>query len=146
MIVAFDLDGTLADITHRLPLIRGTAKDKDWPAFYRACVFDKPVPTLITLYQNLLDAGHRMEIWSGRSDIVRTETENWLAKHGIKRYSALRMRTDGDYRADDIVKAEWLEELGEAQWPALAFDDRARVVQMWRAHGILCAQVAPGAF
>jgi hypothetical protein len=56
------------------------------------------------------------------------------------------MRKAGDYRQDAIVKAEWLEALPEDQRPVLAFDDRQQVVDMWRAHGVRCCQVAPGDF
>jgi hypothetical protein len=30
--------------------------------------------------------------------------------------------------------------------PIMAFDDRARVVKMWRDNGVPCCQVAPGDF
>ena len=90
-------------------------------------------------------AGHRVEVWSGRSDEVRPESEAWLNQHAIG-YAALWMRKAGDYRQDAIVKAEWLEALPEDQRPVLAFDDRQQVVDMWRAHGVRCCQVAPGDF
>ncbi len=143
MIVAFDFDGTLADITHRLHFIH--EKPKDWPAFYRACVDDSPIMPIITACQAMIWAGHRIEVWSGRSDEVRAESERWLNQHAIG-YSVLRMRKEGDYRQDAIVKAEWLEALPEAERPELAFDDRQQVVDMWRAHGVRCCQVAPGDF
>ena len=146
MIVAFDLDGTLADITHRLHHLEShPQKGKNWPEFFRACVDDKPVWPLIEVLWGMESQSHTIEIWSGRSDIVRDETEEWLKRYAIK-YSKLRMRKDGDYRPDDVLKAEWLEALPESQRPTLAFDDRQRIVDMWRGHGIICAQVAPGDF
>jgi phosphoglycolate phosphatase-like HAD superfamily hydrolase len=144
MRIVFDLDGTLANLEHRLPLIKN--KPKDWPGFFRACVMDKPIPHMCAVYRALFMAGHQIEIWSGRSDVVRKETEAWLERHGLQGYTALRMRQDGDYRADNIVKAEWLAELGKDNWPAIVFDDRDRVVAMWRSHGIPCCQVAEGEF
>lgn len=143
MKVAFDLDGTLADITHRLHFIQN--KPKDWPAFFRACVNDVPIDPMINVAFAMAQMGHIIEVWSGRSDIVRPETEEWLKAKGVP-YRELRMRKDGDYRADHIVKAEWLEALHPHMRPVLAFDDRQQVVDMWRAHGIRCAQVAPGDF
>lgn len=139
----FDLDGTLADITHRLHFIQN--KPKDWPAFFRACVDDKPIWPLIVIAQRLMFT-NVVEIWSGRSDMVRTETAKWLDDHGMGMRGSLRMRRDGDYRADHIVKSEWLESLPRELWPDLVFDDRQQVVDMWRAHGIICCQVAPGDF
>ena len=57
------------------------------------------------------------------------------------------MRAEGDYRADDVVKGELLDRiLADGYHPELVFDDRTRVVNMWRARGIMCAQVAEGDF
>lgn len=59
----------------------------------------------------------------------------------------LRMRRAGDHRPDDIVKREILDQMRADGWrPVMAFDDRARVVKMWREAGIPCAQVAEGDF
>jgi hypothetical protein len=146
MKIAMDLDGTLADITHRLHFIQHErSKDKDWPSFFRASVDDKPIAPMIALAQSLVLAGHAVDIWSGRSDVVRFETEAWLNRHAIG-YRTLRMRRDGDYRKDCIVKQEWLDGLPSFERPDIAFDDRQQVVDMWRRNGIRCAQVAPGDF
>lgn len=57
------------------------------------------------------------------------------------------MRKNGDYRADDVVKREWLTiGLIPRGRVLCAFDDRKRVVDMWRSEGITCYQVAPGDF
>jgi phosphoglycolate phosphatase-like HAD superfamily hydrolase len=143
MIVAFDLDGTLCNIEHRLHFIRD--KPSNWPAFFRACADDKPVFQVIRVAEAMRNAGHTIEVWSGRSDAVREQTEFWLHQWGIG-YHTLRMRKDGDYRADNIVKSEWFDSLSVHERPALAFDDRQQVVNMWRSRGVLCAQVAPGDF
>lgn len=143
MIIAFDLDGTLCNIEHRLHFIH--KKPSDWPAFFRACVDDKPVHQLIRVTEAMWNAGHTIEIWSGRSDMVKYDTEQCLLQWGVK-YHTLRMRKDGDYRMDNIVKGEWFDGLPEQERPVLAFDDRQQVVDMWRSRGVLCAQVAPGNF
>lgn len=142
-IVAFDLDGTLANIENRLSLIR--ARVPDWRAFFRACTGDEPIHHMIAVLQALYLAGHRIEIWSGRSDEVRNETEQWLSCHKIP-YHIVRMRQEGDHRPDHLIKSEWLDALPEDERPHLAFDDRTRVVEMWRNRGIPCCQVAPGDF
>lgn len=58
------------------------------------------------------------------------------------------VRDEGDHRADDIVKREWLDGMlvDDRQRLVAAFDDRDRVVAMWRAAGVQCFQVAPGDF
>lgn len=143
MNIVFDFDGTLCNIEHRLHLIKN--KPKDWPAFYRACVNDVPVLPLVQLAQQCVMMGNRVEVWSGRSDEVRTESELWLNRHAIG-YSTLRMRKAGDYRADDVVKGEWFDALAVEDRPVLAFDDRQRVVNFWRSRGVICCQVAEGDF
>ena len=146
MHLIFDLDGTLANIEHRVHLIQGA--QKRWPAFYRACVGDTPNEAICeTLRLYAAQANHHIEVWSGRSDEVRDLTEAWLAKQGLS-YRRLRMRRAKDYRQDSIVKEEWLNAfVGEfGKVPDLVFDDRAQVVAMWRSRGVMCAQVGDGEF
>jgi len=141
MNVVFDMDGTLCNIEHRLHLIQ--AEKKDWPAFFKLCVNDAPIWPILNLCKEMMQH-HHVEVWSGRSDMVRAETEQWLATYGIT--VPVRMRKNGDHRDDAVVKAEWLNSLGPEDWPSITFDDRQRVVDMWRRHGIICCQVAPGNF
>ncbi len=58
------------------------------------------------------------------------------------------MRKAGDYRDDVVVKREWLSEIEPPEFSRLTavFDDRDRVVQMWRDAGVPCFQVADGDF
>lgn len=138
MFVVFDLDGTLANLDHRLHL----QITKDWRGFFAAVGGDTPILHAIKVAQAMADAGHRVEVWSGRSDECREATERWLALNLVP-YDALIMRTAGDTRPDDIVKQEFLRGGGT---PDLIFDDRDRVVAMWRGLGIPCFQVAQGDF
>jgi hypothetical protein len=142
LFVIFDLDGTLALIEHRRHFIQGGRRH--WPAFFRACVDDEPNRPIIAMHQELSAAGHRVEIWSGRSDEVRAETDAWLGKHVGQGVTATRMRPEKDYQPDIALKEGWLRE--EASPPNVVFDDRQGVVEMWRRNGIVCAQVAPGDF
>ena len=139
----FDLDGTLADCSHRLHYL----DKKDWRGFFAACPHDEPINHMIELFVTLCRGGHRVEIWSGRSDEVRAETEAWLLEHDIGGSLTgpitVLMRNAGDHRPDDEVKREFLRGGGI---PDLIFDDRKRVVDMWRAEGIPCAHIAEGDF
>ncbi len=142
---AFDLDGTLADLTHRLPLIQN--KPKDWPEFFRRCVDDKPIHHVVQLARCLQQTIPCIYV-SGRSSAVHDQTLTWLEAQGLDvAEGKLYMRAEGDYRADDIIKLELLAQIREDGWkPLMVFDDRDRVVKMWRANGIPCAQVAEGQF
>lgn len=141
MIVIFDLDGTLANADHRVHHLTGEVKD--WRAFYADCAGDEPVAPIVATMLAMIAAGHDCEIWTGRSAEVAEETEHWLERHGLGSV-ALRMRSTGDHQPDTTLKAGWLEQAPVR--PDLVFEDRASVVAMWREHGIICAQVAPGDF
>lgn len=141
--IIFDLDGTLANIDHRRNLVEGPKKD--WNAFFEACDKDTPNTQIVWLF-NVLQLNYigDIEIWSGRSEDVKTKTIEWLLKHRL--YPAkIRMRKAGDFRADEVLKKEWLDEIGPEN-VKLVFDDRDKVVKMWRENGITCCQVAPGNF
>ena len=142
----FDVDGTLADCSHRLHhIVRTDGMPKDWTAFFAGCRDDAPIPHMIELARYLLTFRPIIYV-SGRSDESRELTELWLMEHRLPPYN-LYMRKAGDHRDDDILKIELLAEARTHGFdPIMAFDDRARVVAAWRAAGIPCAQVAPGDF
>ena len=142
MFFVFDLDGTLADVEHRKHHVRG--KNRDWPAFFKECTDDGPNKPVIAALLALKAAGHRIEIWSGRSDEVKAETLAWLEANGIDPALLTNMRPEKDYQPDDALKRQWL--LAADTRPDAIYDDRNKVVDMWRAEGIPCFQVAPGDF
>lgn len=147
----FDLDGTLADCQHRTPILAEKHDNNRWRRFYAACDGDTPIPAVIGTMERLRRFAD-VWIFSGRSDEVRDKTVAWLTEHtsfmSHELETALTMRQEGDYRADDIVKREWIDGMlrDDRQRLVAAFDDRDRVVAMWRDAGIPCFQVAPGEF
>lgn len=142
-----DIDGTVADLSHRRHYVEN--KPKNWPAFFDACEHDAPIEHMRDLVHILAFLGGIVYV-SGRPERCRPATQAWLKKHKFNlalHDAKLYMRADGDYRADDIVKRELLERIrDDGYFPQMAFDDRDRVVAMWREAGIPCAQVAPGNF
>lgn len=139
--VVFDLDGTLACDLHRHHHLRDP--EPRWDDYYRACVHDEPILPIINVMRALREGGARIEIWTGRSDLVEAETRAWFSRHGVP-WVRMRMRPHGDHSSDVEMKRKWLYDSDAV--PDLVFEDRARVVQMWREEGIRCAQVAPGEF
>lgn len=141
MKIIFDLDGTIANINHRTHFVRGG--NNDWKSFFAGCVDDKPNwPVVHALYAHV-EAGHDVEIWSARSDVVRHETEEWLeVDAGIPATLLTRMRSAGDNTPDVVLKRYWLNQLHESERPDVVYDDRQGVVDMWREEGIACFQVA----
>lgn len=149
--VIFDLDGTLADIKERRTLATKEGGKIDWPKFFdpNNISLDKPNTPVIESFKALQKAGYRMVIFSGRSDATRDETEKWLSKYGIT-YDKLLMRPgtgEGIFTPDDRLKEDWLNlEFPDKSQILCVYDDRDKVVNMWRRNGIACFQVAPGDF
>lgn len=145
--IIFDLDGTLAIIEKRKTLAMKNGH-MDWDEFFRPTniALDEPNEPVIASFLALQQKGYRMVIFSGRDDISRSETIEWLSSHGVVA-DLLVMRKNGDYTPDDIVKKKWLDELFPDRSAVLCvFDDRDKVVNMWRREGLSCFQVAPGNF
>lgn len=152
----FDLDGTLANAEHRVHHINGATKD--WRAFFAAAKDDTPLAGAIATLKALRRGSAEVWIWTGRSDEVRNETLAWLYKHAdfdadpmlVAFYAPERflMRKAGDHRLDHVIKYEWLANLEPPERNRLTavFEDRSRVVAMWREAGVPCFQVAPGEF
>lgn len=152
-IAIFDLDGTLALINHRLHFIDkrqpGGAK---WDEFHAACIDDEPNTVLIQMFLMLRASGYDTPIFTGRSEQVRSETVAWLHKYTAINMEELDdllvMRSIHDYTPDYDLKQSWFESMHPAlrERVDMVFEDRARVVEMWRSHGITCLQVADGSF
>ena len=195
--VIFDLDGTLADLSHRVHYVDGTpfvgarvTVDKatdvlpsgkkgliiellspdiatvkfgekpqdivecpiscikvrpDWEQFFDDMDNDVLIEPMIDLL-NALKRDFPIVLCSGRPEIYRPQTETWLKRHSIK-YEVLYLREAEDKRSDDLVKSEMLNSIrGDGLEPWIAVEDRASVVQMWRAEGLICLQCADGNF
>jgi len=143
MTIIVDIDGTLADITHRLHFVQKAPKN--WKAFFNAMDRDTPIPSTVGVVQSMWTMGHRILITTGRPASYEPMTVGWLREHRI-RYDHMFMRAAGDTRPDDVVKRDILRHIRRDYEPDLAIDDRDRVVDMWRQHGVPCWQVAPGGF
>lgn len=146
--VIFDIDGTLANVEHRLHHLE--REHKDWDGFFADMHADpiiEPVARLARILATQCGAGEvdAVLVVTARPDegAYRKITEDWLAANSI-RYKKLYMRRGGDFRPDQIVKAELLERiLDDGYEPFLVVDDRPQVVEMWRSFGLVCLQCAP---
>lgn len=131
----FDIDGTLA-------LNTGGRSPYDWTRVGEDSV-NEPVKEALT---RKFEYGDDIILVSGRDESCRDETEQWLVANKIK-YHELFMRPEGDNRNDAVVKLEIFREHIDGRYCVLGiYDDRDRVVEMWRSVGLLCCQVAPGDF
>jgi len=140
-VILFDLDGTLADNSHRQSFIQG--EKKDWDAFFDAQACDTPNAPVAALYEALFSSARfDIVVVTARPERYREVSERWFALNGIP-LKRMLMRADGDRRSDETIKQEILAKLRlEGATPLFVVDDRASVVQMWRNEGITCFQCA----
>ena len=151
--VIFDLDGTLADIEDRRQLCTKENGKMDWNKFFdpKNIKLDKPNQPVIMMAQALVAFGYKIAIFSGRSASTHAATYDWLHEHGIE-YNILKMRPERNFKPDEQLKLEWFTEEFVDAAPLFGrevvgvFDDRQKVVDMWREIGLTCMQVAPGNF
>ena len=149
--VIFDLDGTLALIDDRRALAAKDNGKMDWDVFFdpKNIDLDQPHHAVIAMAQTLKAAGHRIIILSGRSKGTKDATNAWLKKFNVP-CDILKMRPtskDFMFMPDDKLKQMWLDSLFTNKSDIICvFDDRQKVVDMWRDNGLTCMQVAPGDF
>lgn len=97
---------------------------------------------------------HNIIFVSGRegTEQVRKDTIEWLKKYtkitsNDFYMDRLFLRLEGDFRKDDVVKSEIYEREIEPHFNIIGvFDDRDRIVKMWRDKGLFCMQVNYGDF
>ncbi len=144
-----DIDGTLADRSHRLRHIKpGPGQRKNWAACFDEVMYDAVHVDMRMVLDRLHGAGdHPVVYVSGRMERCRHATERWLINNCFPP-GPVFMRRDGDYRPDYTVKEEILDRHLKLT-PAdvlCVLDDRDQVVDMWRTRGFRVLQVADGAF
>lgn len=125
MIAVFDIDGVLADATHRQHLV--DARPRDWDAFFGLVGGDGLLADGVTLLRELA-AEHVIVLLSGRPERTRVDTEAWLARHGIE-VDRLVLRADTDFRPAAVVKPELLRGIAGPEDVAVVVDDDAGVVE-----------------
>ena len=118
-----DVDGVLADVRHRLPLVR--SKPKRWDDFFDAADADPVLPEGRALAGQLA-ADHVIAYVSGRPERCRAATEKWLADNGFPAGS-VHLRPDDDRRPARLVKVAVVRRLARERPVAVIVDDDVRV-------------------
>lgn len=145
-VVVFDIDGTLAINDHRRHHLMG--EKKDWKSYNATMFEDGLYVDIADLLYTLYDTGSTIILCTGREEVYKDVTIEWLHKCHLGPYvTTMYMRKAKDYRSDAIVKVELLKEIErDFERPRLWFDDRQQVVDAIRAEGIRVLQVQPGDF
>lgn len=134
--IMVDIDGTVA-------LHTGVRSPYDETLVH----LDQPnVPVIAAIRDLVRSANYQVVYCSGRTDACRDATERWITDN-VQHYGPLFMRKDGDKRKDWVVKRELFDAHIRDSYDVFAvFDDRNRVVDMWRRLGLTVFQVADGDF
>lgn len=127
MAIICDIDGTLAHMVNRSPF--------DWHKV-GSDVVDEGVAHLLDAVGYINYA--TVFLFSGRDEVCRPETEEWLERHDIDYHELYMRRSDhkdenGNQVNDRIVKREMLEKYIIGKYNVLfVVDDRPSVCRMWR--------------
>lgn len=104
----FDIDGIVADITHRLHYM----KEKNYEKFYseEELAKDEEIVAGINLVNKLYKSDDSFVVFmTGRPESTYTATRKWLYGHEVKHCQYVFFRANGDYRPSPIVKVEGVE-------------------------------------
>ena len=172
MLLICDIDGTIANCSHRVQRI------PDWDAFHEGMADDPPILPMVNLARlfafNQSGVGltrycSGLFFLTGRPHQYRIPTEQWIERecglHVGDDYQLL-MRPNDDWTPDAEMKSrlldsalepwgciqKWGEGLGLTitnEWlrrHAIFLEDRDRVVEMWRGRGYCCLQPKEGEY
>lgn len=145
-IVICDLDGTLADIQHRLHFVAQTPKD--WKGFFEAIPGDTLRQDVLEVLLRHEDDDREIFFVSGRSEEHRGVTEEWLERvlDGYRIHRTLFMRRTHDRRPDTEVKQDIYDAYFKGRDIVEVIDDRPRIIAMWKANGLRVRDVGSNAF
>ena len=144
--VIFDVDGTIANCEHRRHLVDGS-QPKDWNEFRRQTVFDTPVEHVCDIAKRFIAQGDDVAFFSARNESEREVTESQIDRWIGKGHKGLFLRPNDSFEPDEVFKAALADKFEEFGGVIdLVFDDRQKVVDMWRARGTTVVQVAEGDF
>lgn len=145
-VIICDIDGTIADISHRLHFVK--QEPKDWKNFLTGFEKDEMRWDIVGEVREMAKRHNARIIFvSGRGEETRGETEHWLNKHMIREgieYSMLLMRNAKDHRPDTEVKAEIYDKYLKNLNILAVYDDRPSVIRMWEGKGLHVVDVGSG--
>lgn len=129
-IAAFDIDGVVADVGHRVHHV--AQRPKNWDRFFAEAAAD---PVLAEGASRVRAAATEHDIvWlTGRPARLAWVTASWLAQHGLPA-GELIMRARQDYRPASVLKVAALRELA-GRGIAMFLDDDPQVVGVASAAG-----------
>lgn len=149
-VVICDLDGTICDVEHRRHFLTDGPK-KDWGSFFKEMDNDTLREDVIEQVMAALKEHNAKLIFvSARPEEYRERTMKWFVKQAFElnkvfpSFVTLLMRNDNDSREDSIIKSELYDKYLKNLDIVKVFDDRPRVIRMWRERGLDVVDVGSG--
>ena len=135
--VILDLDGTIADCSHRLHFLNGKP---DWNSFFEYSKFDTVIEPVYRLIHQL-NNNYKIIILTSRPQKIHDITVDWLNKNFIE-YDSIYMRKSGDFRPSPLVKSELVDKIKyDGYNPIYAFEDRIDCIKMFDSKNIFTFKV-----
>lgn len=131
-VAGVDIDGVVADPTHRLHHLRH--RPKRWGAFFAEARLDPPLPDGVAAVRDLLDRGIAVLYVSGRPNWLRRDTASWLRRQGLPD-GPLYLRPRGDFRPAAVLKSEVYARIAGEFDLRVIIDDDTAVAARLRADG-----------
>jgi hypothetical protein len=131
-----DLDGTIADNSHRVHLIKEfnppSIEGLPWDKFYNLCDKDVPLGRSQQGLQILKRHVPAIVYATGRPEMVREKSEKWLSRHNYP-IGKLLMRKDDDHRSSNVVKRDMLVQYFGGR--VLAVEDETKNIAVFHSLG-----------
>lgn len=143
-IIIVDIDGTIADNSHRSGILDSTLEDK-WNIFYSKCNLDIPINSVISSVKTHIESRSTDYIvfLTGRPTKYRDKTLQWLKTNFkddklFEKVDGLIMRKNNDYRSSAEFKKACLDDLKvEVNYSSiLAYEDELSNINMFRSEGV----------
>jgi predicted kinase len=145
-VVLCDIDGTIADTTHRLHYVNPPeGEKKDWKGFFSEMASD---PVRDDVRKILIQHYNEMKtiiFLSARPETYKDVTLKWLDDKGLGFAYTLIMRQSNDKRADIETKKDMLDKhFPDRGVIHTIIDDRPSVIRMWKEEGLNVVDVGKG--
>lgn len=145
--VLCDLDGTLANIKHRLMYAKGNTKD--WGKFFAGISEDTLRDDVADVVADYAQQGYDIIFVTARPEDYKKQTLVWLIKNMESRlpngFLTLIMRRENDKRPDTEVKQQILDLFfPDRSLIEVVIDDRPSVIRMWEGNGLKVKDVGEG--
>lgn len=138
-----DIDGTIANLEHRLPYVKDV-EEKDWKSFFADMKGDTLIESTHKILKQFYKDGNEIIFVTARPDNYRRVTEKWLVRNIEVPWYTIIMRKENDTREDSIIKQQILDTYFDKDDIKFVIDDRPRVIRMWKENGLSVIDVGPG--